>query len=154
MPRNKTTSPIIKARQSGFTLIELMVVVAVIAILGAIAYPSYQAHINKSRRADAQVGLVELAQFMERHYTSNGGYLSNGNAGVAPALPFTSTPKGSANSFYTLSLDEGVLTAQAYVLQAVPMNAMTGDKCGTLTLSSTGVKGQAAGLSLRECWGR
>lgn len=142
-----------KQRLQGFTLIELMVVVVVIAILGAIAYPSYQAHINKSRRADAQVGLVELAQFMERHYTSNGGYLSGGNTGGAPALPFTSTPKGSNSSFYTLSLLNPV-SAQAYVLQAIPENAMADDKCGTLTLSNTGVKGQAAGLSLSECWGR
>lgn len=152
MPRSKRTTPMRVARSTGFTLIELMVVVAVVAILGAIAYPSYQAHINKSRRADAQVGLVELAQFMERHYTSNGGYLSGGNTGGAPTLPFTSTPKGSGNSFYALSLSE--VSAQAYVLQAVPENAMSGDKCGTLTLSHTGVRGQAAGLSLRECWGR
>lgn len=136
----------------GFTLIELMVVVAVIAILGVIAFPSYQAHINKSRRADAQVGLLELAQFMERHYTSNGGYLSGGNTGGAPTLPFVETPKGSSNSFYALSLSS--ISAQAYVLQAAPVNGMAGDKCGTLTLSHTGLKGQAAGQTLRECWGR
>lgn len=149
---NKSLSFNHKQRLHGFTLIELMVVVALIAILGAIAYPSYQTHIDKSRRADAQVGLVELAQFMERHYTSNGGYLSGGNTGDAPTLPFTLTPKGSSNSFYALSLD--TISAQAYVLQAVPANAMAGDKCGTLTLSNTGLKGQAAGLTLKECWGR
>lgn len=135
---------------TGFTLIELMIVVAVIGILSAIAYPSYQEYVNKSRRADAQAALVELAQFMERHYTGKGGYLLEGNSGAAPPLPFSKAPKDGSAEFYALSLDN--VTPQTYSLQAVPQNSMSGDKCGTLTLSNTGAKGSAIGL--KECWRR
>ena len=141
-----------KSSVSGFTLIELMIVVAVIGILAAIAYPSYQEHVNKSRRADAQASLFELAQFMERHYTSNGGYLENGNSGSGPGLPFNKAPKDGGSEFYALSLS--AVTAQAYTLQALPKNSMAADKCGTLTLNSAGKKGQAADRTLAECWQR
>lgn len=149
---NKPVASVKKRHLSGFTLIELMVVVAVIAILAAIAYPSYQAYINKARRADAQAALMELAQFMERYYTSKGGYLTDGNSGEAPDLPFTKAPKDGSSTFYELSL--GDVKAQTYVLQAAPQNSMSSDKCGPLTLSNTGVKGQASEQSLRDCWGR
>ena len=139
----------IKRRQTGFTLIELMIAVVVIGILAAIAYPSYQEHINKSRRADAQAALMELAQFMERHYTNAGGYQVNGSTGGAPTLPFTKAPKDGSNEFYALSFS-GTVTAQAYVLQAEPKNSMAGDKCGTMKLAHTGKKE----ATLAECWRR
>lgn len=139
-------------RQDGFTLIELMIAVAVIGILAALAFPSYQEHINKSRRADAQAALVELAQFMERHYTSNGGYLASGNTGAAPTLPFSKAPKDGSLEFYALSLSAA--TAQGYTLQAVPKNSMSNDKCGTLTITNTGAKSQKTGATLAECWRR
>lgn len=137
----------------GFTLIEVMVVVAIVGILAAIAYPSYQEHVNKSRRADAQASLVELAQFMERHYTTQGGYLASGTSGAAPVLPFTKSPRDGGLEFYALSLAPGT-TATSYTLQAVPKNSMLGDKCGTLTLSNTGQKGQKADATLGDCWRR
>ena len=62
----------LKKHSAGFTLIELMIVVAIIAIIAAVAFPSYQEHVRKTRRADAQTALLELSQFMERHYTANG----------------------------------------------------------------------------------
>ena len=69
----------------GFTLIEVMIVVAVIGILAAIAYPSYQESVTKTRRSAAQGCLVEMAQFMERFYTTNMRYDQTA-AGVAVAL--------------------------------------------------------------------
>jgi len=135
----------------GFTLIEVMIVAAIISILAAIAYPSYQEHVRKARRADAQAALMELAQFMERHYTANGRYLTAADAG--PVLPFTEAPKDGATKFYTLEFS-ATPTASAYTLRAVPKNAMANDSCGTLTLAHTGAKGQKAGATLAQCWRR
>jgi type IV pilus assembly protein PilE len=135
-------------KSSGFTLIEAMIVVAILAIVAAIAYPSYQEHVRKARRTDAQASLFELAQFMERYYTTNGRYIqSNGNA---PALPFTESPKEGTTKYYDLSFS-GTPTSAAYTLQAAPKGAMQNDQCGALTLSNTGVKGQSNG-NASTCW--
>jgi len=142
----------VKHRNVGFTLIEVMIVVVVIGILSAIAYPSYQEYVRKARRADAQANLMELAQFMERHYTAQGGYLASGNSGASPTLPFTEAPKDGGTKYYDLSLSAA--TASAYTLQAAPKGAMAADKCGTLTYTNAGTKGQGTGGSLQECWRR
>ncbi len=66
------------SKSAGFSLIELMIVVAIIAILAAVAFPSYQESVKKSRRSDAQTALLGFAQAMERHYTDNGFYCDAG----------------------------------------------------------------------------
>lgn len=141
----------VKKQSAGFTLIEAMIVVAIIGIIAAIAYPSYQEYVRKTRRADAQTALMELSQFMERHYTANGRYLKADNS--APDLPFAEAPKDGAAKVYDLSFT-ATPTANAYTLRAVPKGSMAGDTCGTLTLSNSGAKGQAAGKTLAECWRR
>ena len=93
-----------------------------------------------------------LGHFMERYYTANGKYLKAD--GSAPALPFTEAPKDGSTKVYTLGFAAGNPTASKYVLQAVPKGGMANDKCGTLTLSNTGAKGQKAGMTLAECWKR
>ncbi|OBY60078.1 type IV pilin [Pseudomonas sp. AU12215] len=138
-------------RSRGFTLIELMVVVTIIAIISAIAYPSYQEYVRKARRADAEASLMELSQFMERYYTANGRYTTSANAAIG--LPFSESPKDGATKYYTLAFS-GTPTATTYVLSATPKGAMSGDTCGTLTLSNTGVKGQGSGATLSDCWRR
>jgi type IV pilus assembly protein PilE len=139
------------SRSRGFTLIEMMIVVVVIGILAAIAYPSYQEYVSRARRADAQTALLELAQFMERTYTANGRYLAAD--GTAPALPFIESPKDGTSKYYDLGF-VGAPTASSYTLRAVPKGSMVNDTCGTLTLSNTGAKGQAAGADLATCWRR
>ena len=136
-------------RHSGFTLIEMMIVVAVIGILAAIAYPSYQEHVRKSKRADAQAALMELSHFMERYYTANGKYTKAANTG--PDLPFTKTPKDSATENYGLALS--TVTDFGYTLTATAKNSMANDKCGNLTLTDKGVKGSSASTAA-ECWRR
>lgn len=138
-------------QQAAFTLIELMIVVVIISVLTMIAMPSYDNHVRKSRRADAQASLLELAQFMERHYTAQGGYYTNGRTGGNPTLPYTTAPKDGGNTFYTLTVS--VTSSENYTLSAAPAGAMTGDNCGTLSLNSMGVKGQSSG-TLAECWRR
>ncbi len=137
----------------GFTLIELMIVVAIIGILAPIAYPSYQEYVRSAKRADAETALMELAHFMERSYTSSGRYDKN-SAGNAISLPFNQAPKDGGTKTYDVGFAEGSPSATAYVLQAVPTGSMAADKCGTLTLSNTGAKGQGAGVTLAECWKR
>ncbi len=139
-------------RRFGFSLIELTIAVAIVGILAAVGYPSYQDHIRKARRADAQVSLDELAQFMERWYTSNGRYRTA--AGQAPALPYNEAPKDGAPKHYDLRLDPGSLTDAAYILEAQPKAAMSGDGCGTLKLSSAGVFSHTGGLPEALCRSR
>jgi type IV pilus assembly protein PilE len=146
---------------SGFTLIEIMIVVAIVAILAAIAYPSYQDSVRKSRRADAKAVMVEAAQFMERRYTATSCYDDPCDSGTAPVLPagLTSIPRNETNAasrFYTIAL--GGVTRTAYTLTATPQNAQTPDKCQALTLNQNSVRtadAKAANDPLTlECWGR
>jgi type IV pilus assembly protein PilE len=136
-------------RQAGFTLVELMVTVAIAAILASVAYPSYMDQVRKGRRAEAQAVLMEASQFMERYATMNLAYHQNA-AGTAVALPtpLTKAPKEGASKFYDVSLQS--VSANAYTLQAVPASAHTGDACGTMTVTNTGVKGAARS----DCWRR
>lgn len=126
----------------GFTLIELMIVVAVVAILAAVAFPSYQEHVRKSRRAQAKADLVELAQQLERQHTVQNTY-----AGLT--LPFTQSPR-DGTSWYALSYS-GNPTASSFTLQAVPSGAQSSDKCGTLSLDQAGRKTPAA-ATVAGCW--
>jgi type IV pilus assembly protein PilE len=127
----------------GLTLIELMIVVAIVGILAAIAYPSYQAQLRDARRADGQGALLELAQYMQRFYTENNRF-DQDTGGAAVALPFTQSPRDPGDKYYNLSLQ--AVAATAYTLQAVPIGAQAGDDCGTMTLTQTGTKTPA------NCW--
>lgn len=143
-----------KLKMQGFTLIEVMIVVAVIAILAAVAYPSYQQSIAKTRRAAAQGCLVEMAQFMERFYTTNMRYDQTAAATpVAVALPSPAC-RADMTNFYTFSFPTGQPTQSTYTLQAVPQGAQStvDAKCGTLTLTQAGTKGKTGTASVGECW--
>lgn len=135
-----------RSRTSGMTLIELMIVVAIVGILASVAYPSYLDHIRRARRADAQSALLQNAQFLERYYTTNGRYVDA--AGDAPALPITEAPNDGGTKYYDLSFS-GNVDATTYTLQAVPSGAQASDPCGTLTITQAGLKGADAA----DCWG-
>lgn len=148
----QTRPSMLPKKQAGFTLLELMIVVAIIGIISAIAYPSYQEHVRKAKRADAAASMMELAQFMERHYTANGRYLKPD--GTAPDLPFAASPKDGGVTNYTLGFAANMPTASTFTLQATPTGSMSGDKCGVLTLANTGAKGQDSGATQADCWRR
>ncbi|GHD74828.1 pilus biosynthesis protein [Luteimonas padinae] len=137
-------SPAVSSRVAqGFTLIELMITVAVIAILAAIALPSYTSHVTKTRRSVAQACLIEGAQFMERYYTNKLTY-------VGAVLPDCSD-SGNAN-FYTQSLVSGSVTAAAYTIETDPKGSQANNdkNCGKMTIDQTGKKTRA--LTLGSCW--
>ena len=143
--------------QNGFTLIELMLVIAIVGVLAAIAYPSYQDSVIKSRRADAKAALLELSVFMERLYTATGCYNPgpdkdctppNADA-AAPTLPAKScTAPNSCTAYYNLSVDITTPTG-GFTLTAAPKS--TESKCGSLNLNNMGVKTSSYG-TLADCW--
>lgn len=142
---------------SGLTLIELLVAIAIIGILSAVAFPSYQNYVRQSNRAVVKTILYENAQFLEQFYTENSQYdatvgadgLPNTGDDVAVTLPFLQSPKTGAVQ-YNISLQ--AVTNATFTLQAVPVGTMAGDACGTYTLTNTGVQG--AGGTVAECWNR
>lgn len=138
-----------RMRQSGFTLIELMIVVAIIGILAAIAYPSYQQYVLRANRAEAQAILSETAQLMERRFTTCGTYATNATCATAASPTSAVQPVGATGSGIRYNIDFSVgPTATAFTLRAAPVGGQSGDTCGTLTLSNTGVQMPAAA----GCW--
>jgi len=140
-------------QKNGFTLIELMVTVAIVGILAGMAYPSYQDSVMKSRRADAKGALLGFANAMERHFTETNSYLgagtTAGNTG-APTIFSTTSPIDGGTPYYNLTINAA--TASTYTLNAAPTGAQTNDKCGTLSLTQTGVRGISTALSVTDCW--
>lgn len=129
----------------GFTLLELMIVVAIIGVIAAVAYPSYQEYVRDARRAEAQAVVMEMAQWMERQYTVNGRYTNA--SGASPSLPLTKAPKDGTDAFYGLAVSA---SRSAYTITATVSNAQVGDRCGNLTLTQAGVKGSTG--TGGDCW--
>jgi len=123
--------------KNGFTLIELMIVVAVVGILAAIAFPSYVEYVDRARRSDAQGALLGLANAMERHHTANNSYLGAGNPNTgAPSIFPDEVPNDGNDKYYDLTITAA--NATSYTVRATPKNAQAGD--GILELTSTGIK--------------
>lgn len=140
----------------GFSLIDLLIAMAVVAILTAVALPSYQQYVLQSRRGDAKTALLDLAAREERYYTVNNTYTNEagplnyvgGNVPLSHAI-------GSSTLDYTLTITNA--TATAYTLQAVPLPIQAADtSCGTYQLDNFGnqlnIVGGAPAAVVSGCW--
>lgn len=150
-----------RCRSKGFTLLELMVVLAVSAIALTLAYSSYTESVRKSNRGDAQGALTGLASAMQRYYTEQTPSTFVGAAASGPPGPPASSifpaqsPLDGARKHYDLRIQSA--DADGYVLHAIPISGgvQSEDKCGTLTLASTGqrgINGGEFGVTWQDCW--
>lgn len=143
-------------KNKGFTLIEMMIVVAIVGILASIAYPSYQSYVERSRRSDAISILLELAQAQERFMARCGHYASElgGTADCDDDKLGGATQ--SREEFYQLSLVLADSGATSYTLKATPLNAQTSDtECAAMTLDHLGQRGAKNNSGVdtpSECW--
>lgn len=142
-------------KQHGFNLVELMIVVAIVGIIAAIAYPSYQEQMRKTRRADCSGALASFASTMERYYTVNNTYAGAG-AGTPPTAPTifpTTCPVDGGTATYNLTIEAA--NDSRFEVRAAPTGVQANDKCGTLTLTNTGLKGisgASTGMTPEKCW--
>jgi len=146
--------------QRGFTLMELLIAVAIVGILAAIAYPSYQRSLQKTRRADCEGALVGLTGAMERHFTVNNSYLGAAVGAAGGGAPNTGTPSiyaatcpidGGTTAYYNLTITAATNTT--YTVQAAPIGTQANDSCGNLTLTQANQQQANGGTTMvAQCW--
>lgn len=144
-----------RAFTRGFTLIEVMVVVAIIGILAAIAYPSYAEYVRRSQRAEVLRVMTEANQFMKRYYGAQDSYV---DAALPAAL--SRSPATGALAYNIQLIEDGEAVDAAtetstYTLRATRAGSMTDDRCGDLSINQAGTLTQtnnAAGTTLADCF--
>lgn len=141
-------------KNQGFTLIELVIVVAIVGILSAIAMPMYRDYVVRSNRTEAKTALAAVALAQERFYSVNNRY-STTIASLGTVMGLSSSGV-TENGFYSISIT-AANPAASYTLNATPQSkaGQNTDKCNILTLTSTGLKGVSSAISgytAANCW--
>lgn len=142
-------------RQKGFTLIELIIAIAIIGILARIAVASYTESVNRAKRAQAQTAIISLSQALERYFTRNNSY-AGATVGSAATDLFPAAVPATGTQWYTLSI---VTTATSYTITATRLSTgpMKNDQCGDYTFTSAGFKGitnkpTGSTKAVTDCW--
>jgi len=136
----------LRTRCDGYTLTELLITVAILGIIAAIAYPSYQNYVQATRRAEARNMLLDASNREERFFADNNAYSAD-----MTALGFAADPAISNEGNYSL---DGAASATSYTLTTTAQGAQANDDaCDTIWLTSTGVKGFTGTGSVDACWG-
>ncbi|SES72198.1 type IV pilin protein [Thalassotalea agarivorans] len=131
-----------KANISGFTLIELMIAVAIVGILASIAYPTYTDHVTRSNRTEGHRELVRIANLQEQHFIDNKSYTTD-----LKKLGLNASPFITENSHYSIS---AAVNGATFTLTAVPQGSQASrDACKNLSITHTGRK-SASGTG--SCW--
>lgn len=150
LPHGMNATSAGSGRPAGFTLIELMVALAIVSILAAITYPSYQSYVMKGKRGDAHTLLMEAAVKQEHFYAQHGVYSAD-----MRELGYSADPALSAHGLYQVDADWNNGSA-GYLLTATRRGVMTNDTgCGDLTLSHTGLKSALNNTNSdpgKNCW--
>jgi type IV pilus assembly protein PilE len=166
MKNSKQHGSVFKAGQQGYTLIEILIVVAILGVLAAIAIPSYQNSILASNRSVAQAALLDLANRQEQFYLDNRTYASDlTDLGYPAAMVFSNSGSSvvafndnhslvdstSGERLYFVQIVSA--NATAFAVSATPQLAQADDtECGALSLTSFGVKGETGTASVSDCW--
>lgn len=137
-------------RGRGFTLVEILVVMAILAILAGVAVPTYIQYLARGYRSEARATLVSAAQWMERWRTERGTYQDGGNPPALPPGLDRSPPTGTQRYIITVAAP----AANLFTLSATPIGSFANDACGTLTLNNTGLRARTGTESIDTCWGK
>jgi type IV pilus assembly protein PilE len=139
------------APMQGFTIVEILVALAIVALLASFALPAYRDSTLRAGRADGKAALMQVASDQERFYSNNFSYSTN-------AVPLAATPAATLTSRdgnYVISVAAcaGGAIANCFVASAAPQGSQVADTCGTLTINQLGVRA-ASGGSVEDCWER